>query len=108
MSDDDRAFQARVAQNEVRFRAVNEDVERGRPSGDAETLVPFVCECGHIECHKLIELTPAEYAGVRSDERTFAITPGHELPVAEEVVSSGERFSVVRKTGVGADVAREG
>jgi hypothetical protein len=103
---EERDFQERVAENESRFRTVNEDVDRGRPSTDTHSRVPFVCECGHEECRRLIDLTPAEYHGVRSDPRQFAVADGHELPVAEVVVSRHPGWNVVRKTGIGADVAQ--
>lgn len=98
-------FERLVAENETRFRAVNEDIERGRPGTDRRSLVPFVCECGDAECRRLIELTPAQYTEVRSDPRTFAVAVGHEIPVAEDVVARHEGWSTVRKKGVGAEVA---
>ena len=94
-----------MAENEARFRAVNEDIERGRPTTDTHTRLPFVCECGHQECRRLIELTPAEYHAVRGDPLTFAVVEGHELPAAERVVGRHDGWIVVRKIGVGAEVA---
>lgn len=101
---DERDFERRIADNEARFRAVNEDIDRGRPATDTHTLLPFVCECGNAECRRLIELTPAEYHAVRADDRHFAVAEGHELPVAEVVVETHTGWVTVRKTGVGADV----
>jgi hypothetical protein len=95
----------RIAENEVRFRAVNEDIDRGRPATGAQARVPFVCECGHADCHRLVDLTPREYQAVRADARHFFVVDGHQLECAEDVVERHEGWLVVRKTGVGADIA---
>src|SRR6185437_13065722 len=58
-------MQERIARNEATFRRINEDIERGRDCDDDTTLVGFVCECGSVDCGRLIELTPAEYEQVR-------------------------------------------
>ena len=87
----------RVARNEATFRRINEDIGRGRDAEDDITLVGFVCECGDAECSRLIEMTPAEYARVRSDSRHFAIVNGHEIPEVERVLSRSERYAVVEK-----------
>ena len=97
----------RIARNEVTFRRINEDIERGRDAGDDVTSVGFVCECGSAGCSRLIELTPAEYEHVRSDPRTFAIVPGHELPGIETVVERRGRYAIVRKVNRAGAIASE-
>ena len=87
----------RVARNEATFRNINEDILRGRDQEDDATRVGFVCECGHPECSRLIELTAAEYEHVRSDPCQFAIVPGHEIPEVENVIERNERYFVIRK-----------
>lgn len=99
------ADERKVAENEVRFRAINEDIHRGRPATGGQARVPFVCECGDADCQRLVELTPAEYQAVRAEPRHFAIVEGHEVASAEVVVERHETFCVVRKVGVGADIA---
>ena len=82
--------------NEATFRKVNEGMESGQdPSG----LLTFVCECGRLNCTRLIQLTRAEYEGVRAHPRRFAIVEGHEIPETEEIVERHERYLVVEKTG---------
>ena len=99
-------MQERIARNEATFRRINEDIERGRDAEDDATLIGFVCECGHVECSRLIELTPFEYEQVRSDPRQFAIVDGHEEPAAETVVERHARYAVVRKrAGTGVEIA---
>jgi hypothetical protein len=99
-------MQARIARNEATFRRINEDIERGRNTDDDSTLIGFVCECGMVECSRLIELTPHEYERVRSDSRQFAIVGGHEVPSVETIVERHDRYSVVRKrAGTGVEIA---
>ena len=95
-----------VAENEVRFRALN---ERLRESGAAweghEGVLSLVCECGDEDCTLAIELTPAEYESVRAEETQFAILPAHVRPEVEDVVSEQARWVVVRKRGEAATIA---
>ena len=57
-----QARERRVAENEVRFRALN---ERLRDSGGVwegrDGIMSLVCECGDEDCTMPITLTPAEY-----------------------------------------------
>jgi hypothetical protein len=86
----------RVAMNEATFRKVNEGMEAGQdPSG----LLTFVCECGRLGCNRLVQLTRAEYEGVRANPRRFAIIHGHELPEVADIVERAERYVVVEKRG---------
>jgi hypothetical protein len=88
---------ARVARNEVLFRAVNERVvDVHRDTGDDE-LIAFVCECGTGDCTESIHLTLDEYETVRSVPTHFALAPGHETQNVETVVARSDRFVVVEK-----------
>jgi hypothetical protein len=86
----------RVAMNEATFRKVNEGMEAGQ---DPEGLLAFFCECGRLGCNQLVQLTRAEYEGVRANARQFAVLDGHEIDEVEEVVDRTERFIVVEKRG---------
>jgi hypothetical protein len=100
-------MQERIARNEATFRRINEDIERGRDTEDDATLIGFICECGQIDCSRLIELTPAEYEHVRSDPCRFAIVNGHEIPAVESVIERHDRYAVVSKrSGDGGEVAK--
>ena len=100
-------MQERIARNEATFRRINEDIERGRDCDDDTTLVGFVCECGTVDCGRLIELTPAEYEQVRRDPVRFAIVQGHEITAVERVVESHDRYAVVAKLQESGDIAKE-
>ena len=98
----DNAAEERVARNEDAFRKVNEAIEAGRRT--REGLLGFVCECGHLGCNEIIELSVSEYEAVRGDARQFAVRPGHETE-AERVVATYERYVVVAKHGRAGDIA---
>ena len=101
-----KARDRRVAENEVRFRALN---ERLRESGGAwegrEGVFDLVCECGDEDCTTPIQLTPGEYESVRADETQFAIAPGHVRPAVEDVVAEQDGWALVRKRGEAAEIA---
>jgi|SRR5215210_7294716 len=94
----------RVGKNEAVFREVNErinDITR-------EDAAEYLCECGNANCTETIQMTVAEYEGVRADPTHFAVLPGHEIPDVEDVVARNERFLVVRKkAGPAAALATE-
>jgi len=98
----------KIAENESRFRAANERIERARLRLDADPItVPFVCECGRMECLKTVRLTVDEYESVRSDGTYFLCVPGHEITVGGvgRVVKETRSYLVVQKTGAAGEVA---
>ncbi|HEY4918336.1 MAG TPA: hypothetical protein VIH92_15595 [Solirubrobacteraceae bacterium] len=102
----DERIQRRIAANESAFREVNEAIERGLWPGEADSLVAFRCECASLDCDRLVELTPMEYEHVRSDPRKFFVLRGHEIPEAEIVVETNERYAVVEKVAVAGAMAQ--
>lgn len=87
----------RIGKNEALFREVNERIhEITTYDEDAE----FLCECGDPTCTEAIQLTIAEYQGIRRDPTHFAVVPGHELPDVEHVILQNDRFALVEK-GIG-------
>jgi hypothetical protein len=88
----------RIAENEVRFRDINERLEADlrRLPADGEP-VHFVCECGNVECAASVPLTIDEYERVRADPVLFAVLPGHEIADVEDVVARTDRYVIVRK-----------
>jgi hypothetical protein len=94
---DERA--ARLAENEVRFRAINDRVERDleRVVYAPDELLPFVCECAQRTCSATIELARDEYERVRAESILFAVAPGHEILDIEDVIERNERYFVIRK-----------
>ena len=80
--------------NEATFRTVNEGMEVGQ---DPAGLLTFVCECGRLRCNTLLQLTRAEYEGIRANPRRFAIVDGHEILETEAIVERHDRYVVVEK-----------
>jgi len=106
----DPALARKIAENEARFRTANEKIEAARLRLDADPItVPFVCECGRIECLQTVRLTIAEYESVRSDGTCFVCVPGHEITVGGvgRVVEDTRSYVVVQKTGVAGEVAEQ-
>lgn len=97
--------EARLAQNEVVFRSVNESIERQALVFGGTDAYEFVCECMQSACFERIRLTLGEYEGVRAEGTRFAIVPGHENPRIESVVETRETFAIVEKYGVAGVVA---
>jgi hypothetical protein len=87
----------RRARNEIVFRDANEQIrqvqrELDLPDGE----MPFLCECDDETCREVLRLTPAEYEGVRSSPKRFAVAPGHD---SEAVVERNGRYDIVQKVG---------
>ena len=95
----------RVAKNESLFREVNERIAEVAEGFAIEQTQHFVCECSRIGCSKAIELTLAEYAAVREDDRRFAVARGHLDPEHESVVLRRERYWVIEKDGLAGAIA---
>ena len=93
------ARKRRIAENEARFREINNRLDEDLRSMTSDTgeVVDFVCECGKLDCALTVSLTLDEYRHVRDDDRLFAVLPGHEIPDSEDAISHTERFVVVRK-----------
>ncbi len=101
-SDGLDARRLRAAKNQSLFREVNERIEQlARAASSAE----FICECLQADCDHPVSLTRDEYEHVRSSSNRFFVLHGHEFAEIEEVVATNDRYLVVKKLGVGADVA---
>ena len=96
----------RLALNEALFRETNERLEeRVRLFVGDEELFGIICECASLDCNDRITLSKDEYQAVRADPAQFAVRPGHTVADVEEVVARNDRYEIVRKRGIAADVA---
>ena len=101
-----QARERQVAENEVRFRALNERLQASGAAWEGrQGVISIVCECGDEDCTLPIELTPGEYESVRAEDTQFAMVPGHVRPDVENVVFEGNGWAVVRKRGEAAAIA---
>jgi hypothetical protein len=88
----------RRAVNEGAFREINE-----RMKGLNATFAGFtekfsiVCECDDAACIVQLSVRPEEYEALRADSTLFAVAPGHDTPMVEDVVEERDGYHVVRK-----------
>jgi len=104
------SLEARLARNEVMFRAINERIRElaNRFQEAPGELLSFVCECADETCVERVHLTAAQYDDVRAIPVRFVVVPGHEAtPLVERVIYRSEQFLIVRKVGLAADTVRE-
>jgi hypothetical protein len=83
----------RIAQTELFFRAVNEEIARN--DGHGTTL--FLCECGNAACAERLELTAVALQHLHAENGLFVVLPGHEIPDVETVVDRHNGYLVVRR-----------
>jgi hypothetical protein len=89
----------RLADNEARFRAINDRIEAGHELSLPDERAVFLCECARLGCNATIEMALREYSAVRANPRRFFVLPGHELSELEDVVEVHPDFLVVEKFG---------
>ena len=98
----------RVARNESTTREINEDIEQAHQAASTPDHVRIVCECGRLECDRVLAITIVEYESVRADPRQFAVARDHVTVDVERVVAETDRYAVVAKRpGTPAAVAIE-
>ena len=96
----------RAALNQSLFRDSNEQSNSGNGADD-HLLAAFVCECLDLNCTQRIRLSRDEYDRLRESPTRFAVLPGHEQADIEVVVDKTDRYYVVRKIGVAAEMAEQ-
>ncbi len=97
-----------LAENEVRFRALNEGLREGSTVwGAGDGRLELVCECGDVDCTLAIRMSAPEYEFVREDEAQFVVVRGHERAEIEDIVVERDLWVVVRKRGEAAEIAAE-
>lgn len=95
----------RLARNEAFFRELNERLEAVTPDSAPELVV--VCECADEDCAQRLTLREGEYEAIRAHDTHFVVAVGHVDPTIEEVVGRTDRFEVVAKRGVAAEIAED-
>ena len=98
----------RLAQNEVIFREVNEQVRKvAADHGNDAHLYEFFCECSNADCNLKLALSVPEYEAVRAHGHWFVIAPGHVLPEIEHTVERHDGYDVVAKEADAAKFVEE-
>ena len=103
-SDDVSAV--RAAKNEISLRKYNEQVEERRRR-IKPSLAEWLCECFDENCAQPVKMSMEEYEAVRADAKHFLVAPGkeHVSPSIEHVLRREERYWIVEKIGVGAQMS---
>jgi hypothetical protein len=107
--DSDRAV--RTARNESLFREINERVKELNEAFDAlSRSAEWICECGNTMCLEPIQMPRDEYEAVRTrGSNYFFVKPdaAHVVPDVDVVVEQHDRYRVVQKIGVAAEIAEK-
>jgi hypothetical protein len=98
---------ARIAENEIAFRAANE-LLRGvfEHARDVEQGFPFLCECGDSRCTQVILLPLEIYAAMREYPDRFVIASGHKQLETERILDGTDDYQLIEKTGTAGAIAR--
>jgi hypothetical protein len=81
--------------NEERFRNANERLKSRLADLAWADRIPFVCECSDADCMDVVDLTRAEYEGVRALAGAYLLAPGHERRLDGRVVERNDHYVVV-------------
>ena len=100
--------EVRGARNEVVLRDLNERLE-AHNEWLGERFSEWVCECANDECMTPVELSIEEYERVRAEPTHFVVAPEaqHVDSEIERVVQREQRYWVVEKIGVGAEISED-
>jgi hypothetical protein len=92
----------RAALNQALFRQMN---ERTMDLHGSSAFIEFACECAQKTCELPVPLSVDEYEEVRTVPTHFVVSRGHVAAGVEVVVRETQRFQVVEKVGVAAEIA---
>lgn len=97
----------RSARNEILLRKYNEQLETARHMKVQPSVADWLCECADSSCAEPVKMTIPEYEALRADPTHFLVAPGpdHVSPGIEDVVRRDERYWVVAKFGVSAEMS---
>jgi hypothetical protein len=90
--------EVRAAQNELVFRAVNEQIVEMTDRFRAQlSEIDIVCECADTSCVGTIRIDSDVFSKIERAEGRFLVLPGHEDETVEQVVQRDEKYFVVLK-----------
>ena len=101
------AREARIAQNEVLFREVNERIRKVSESMALDERFEIFCECGRDDCIEKLTVERTVYEAARSSATRFIVKPGHQSEDVEVVTAGANGYVIVEKRGPTAEIARE-
>jgi hypothetical protein len=86
-----------AAQHQALLREVNERINEIAERFGLTDGFSILCECAAPDCQERIELARAEYEQLRRMPTHFAVLHGHDMPAAERIVRTNDRFVTVEK-----------
>jgi len=97
----------RAARNQSLYRSINEKVKELNQTFSEAGIADseWICECADTDCTIRVAATLPEYEAVRSNPRTFIISPGHHYPQVERVLDQNDRFMTVEKIDHAGQIA---
>jgi hypothetical protein len=94
----------RAAQNELVFRAVNEQIVKMTDRFREQLAdIDIVCECANTACVGTIRINVDAFSKVQRDAATFFVLPGHEDESVERVVERTDGYVLVWKPAISGD-----
>jgi hypothetical protein len=96
----------RAAQNELVFRAVNEQIVKMTDRFREQLAdIDIVCECASTSCVGTIRINADVFAKIERVEGRFLVLPGHEDEAVERVVVRLADYVIVWKPSVSTNGA---
>jgi dephospho-CoA kinase len=96
--------EARAAQNELVFRAVNEQIVKMTDRFREQLAdIDIVCECANTNCVGTIRIHADEFTRIERAGGRFLVLPGHEDESVERVVERSESYVTVWKPSISVD-----
>jgi hypothetical protein len=97
----------RAARNQSLYRSINEKVKELNQTFSEAGIADseWICECANTDCTLRIPASLHEYETVRSNPRTFIISPGHLYPQVERVLNENDRYMIVEKIDHAGQIA---
>ena len=108
MSREQEERERRAAQNQLLFRAVNEQIV-GMTENFRSDLsdINLVCECWTPSCTGTIRCRLEEFELLDRTGNMFIVLPGHEDLLVEDVVDASNGYVVVRKRDLAARIVEQ-
>jgi hypothetical protein len=108
MSGEQEERERRAAQNQLLFRAVNEQIVEMTENFRSDLSdINLVCECWTPSCTGTIRCRIEDYERLDRKGNMFLVLQGHEDLLVEDVVDEVDGYLVVRKRDLAARIVEQ-
>jgi hypothetical protein len=108
MSADGEERERRAAQNQLLFRAVNEQIVAMTENFRSELSdLNLVCECWDPTCTGTVRIRLEDYKRLDRTGSMLIVLPGHEDLDVEDVVDQVDGYVIVRKRELAARIVEQ-